>query len=102
MQNFLKKWAIALRGIKVNKYHLTILIFLVVTFFIGDSTILKRYSYDQEINRLEKEIEQNKKMREENIRKKEALKYDNESLEKFAREQYLMTKPDEDLFIIIP
>jgi cell division protein FtsB len=29
-----------------------------------------------------------------------AIKSSEESLEKYAREQYLMTKPDEELFII--
>ena len=85
---------------KVNKYYLTAIIFVVVTFFIGDSTLLRRYEYDKQINDLENEIDKYKKEMTENKQKMEALKSDNESLERFAREQYLMTKPNEELFII--
>ncbi len=85
---------------KVNKYYLTGAIFLVITFFIGDSTLLRRYEYDKQINELENEIAKYKKESEENKQKLEALKSDNESLERFAREKYLMTKPDEELFVI--
>ena len=63
---------------------------------------MKRYAYIQQINQLEREIEYYKKQREENSRKSEALHSDRESLEKFAREQFLMTKPNEDIFIITP
>ena len=85
---------------KVNKYYLTAIIFVVVTFFIGDSTLLRRYEYDKQINELENEIDKYKKEVAGNRQKMEALKSDNESLERFAREQYLMTKPNEELFII--
>lgn len=105
MNKFFKKifsFAGKFKGISINKYYVAIFIFLIVTFCIGDSTLQKRYAYDQEINRLQKEIEYYNKLKEENSRKLESLKNDNESLEKYAREQFHMTKPDEDLFIIIP
>jgi cell division protein FtsB len=38
---------------------------------------------------------------EEDKRKLYELKTDNRNLEKFAREQYRMKKPDEDLYIIL-
>ncbi len=87
---------------KVNKYYLTLLIFAVVTFFIGDSTLYQRYQYDKKIRQLHSEIREYKQKIEENKAKLNSLKMDNESLERFAREQFLMTKPDEDLYIITP
>ncbi len=93
---------IDLKSIPINKYYVTIFIFLIVTFFIGDSTVKKRYAYNQEINRLQDEIEYYKKLKEENSEKLNSLKSDDESLERYAREQFHMTKPNEDLFIIIP
>ncbi len=93
---------IDVKKIPINKYYITILIFLVVTFCIGDSTLKKRYTYNQEINRLQKEIEYYTKLKNENTEKLNSLKNDSESLERYAREQFNMTKPDEDLFIIIP
>ncbi len=85
---------------KINKYYLAVLIFVIVTFFIGDSTLYQRYKYDKQINELENEIAKYKKEREQNEKKLNALKSDNESLERFAREEFQMTKPDEELFII--
>ena len=85
---------------KINKYYLTGAIFLVFTFFIGDSTILHRFQYDRQINDLENEIAKYKKESEENKKKLELLRSDDESLERFARETYLMTKPGEELFVI--
>lgn len=38
---------------------------------------------------------------EEDRRKLHELKTDNHNLEKFAREQYRMKKPDEDIYIIL-
>ena len=85
---------------KVNKYYLTGAIFLIITFFIGDSTLLSRYKYDKQINELENEIAKYEQQIKENEQQLNALKSDNESLERFAREKYFMTKPNEDLFII--
>ncbi|MDH8701143.1 cell division protein DivIC [Dysgonomonadaceae bacterium PH5-43] len=89
----------SVRG-KINKYWLAIIIFVIVTFLLGESSIFKRLEYDKQINRLESDIEHYKNQREENEKKLESLKSDNESLEKLAREQYQMTKENEDLFII--
>jgi len=85
---------------KVNKYVVTLLIFAIVTFFVGDSTILRRIAYDKQINQLKSEIDFYTKEKEKNLEKLNAIKTSDESLEKYAREQYLMTKPNEELFII--
>ena len=85
---------------KVNKYVLVVIIFLIVTFLIGDSTILQRYEYEKQINELENEIAKCKKEETENKQKLETLGSDNDGLERFAREKYLMTKPNEELFVI--
>ena len=85
---------------KLNKYWIAIIVFVIFTFFVGESTIFNRMAYDRQINQLEKEIEFYTRQKEENLKKIEALQSDNESLEKLAREQYQMTKPNEELFII--
>ena len=85
---------------KLNKYWVAAIIFAILTFFIGDSTIFKRISYNREISVLESKIEYYTKEKEKNLEKLNAIKSNEESLEKYAREQYLMTKPDEELFII--
>ena len=85
---------------KVNKYYLTGAIFLVITFFVGDSTLFHRYEYDKQINELENEKAKYTKEINENTQKLKGLKSDSDSLERFAREKYLMTKPNEELFVI--
>jgi cell division protein FtsB len=95
MKNFL----ITLK--KLNKYWLAAIIAFIITFVIGDSTLDKRISYDREISHLKKEIENYSRLKEETKQKLEALQSDTESLEKLAREQYQMKKPDEDLYIIV-
>jgi cell division protein FtsB len=86
---------------KVNKYQFTILVFLGVTFFIGDNTLLDGIHYTKRINDLQKEVETLKKANENTLQRLNALQSDEESLEKFAREQFLMTKSDEELFLIV-
>jgi cell division protein FtsB len=99
----MKKWIDffnKLRG-KVNKYQLTVVIFLVVTFFVGDNTLLDGINYRKKIKSIQEEVEFLKKENEDKLRQLNALQGDDESLEKFAREEYLMTKPNEELFLII-
>jgi cell division protein FtsB len=88
-------------GRRVNKYWLTVITFVVITFFIGDSTILDQISYSKQINQLESEIEYYNKEKELNLEKMKAIQSNDEGLEKFAREQYHMTKADEELFLIV-
>jgi len=86
---------------KVNKYQITIVVFLVVTFFIGDNTLLDGIRYESKIKSLRSDIEFCKKENDNKLRQLNALQGDKESLEKFAREQFLMTKAGEDLFLIV-
>jgi len=99
----MKKWLdfINKHKNKVNKYQITIIIFLVVTFFVGDNTFLDGIRYEMRIKSLQNEVESLKAENEKKLQRLNTLKGDNESLEKFAREQFLMTKADEDLFLIV-
>ena len=99
MENLIQKVRAFLSG--VNKYWLTVVIFLTLTFFIGDSTIMHRISYNQQINQLKKEIDRTSEEKDRNLEKLQKLQSDNETLERFAREEFQMTKPNEELFIIV-
>ncbi len=85
---------------KINAYWLVVIVFLIVTFTMGDSSLYKRYTYDEKIRALEKEIDHYRKEIETNTRKLHNLRTDKEGLERFAREEYFMKKPDEDIYII--
>jgi cell division protein FtsB len=84
----------------LNKYWIAGIIAVVLTFLVGESSIFNRFSYDRQIRQLTKEIEIHTKQKEENEQRLRALQNDNEGLERLAREKYLMTKPNEELFII--
>ena len=84
----------------LNKYWLVTILFLAVTFFIGDSNLYSRYKYDEKIRTLENEINRYKKEVEDNKKKIKELQTEKEGLERVAREDYLMKKEDEDIFII--
>ena len=47
---------------KINAYWLVIIVFLVLTLTLGDSSLYKRYTYDQKIRSLEKEIKHYQKV----------------------------------------
>lgn len=83
-----------------NAYWLVTIVFFALTFVMGDSSLYKRYTYDEKIRSLEKEIKHYQKEIEINSKKLNDLHTDKEGLERFAREEYFMKKPNEDVFII--
>jgi len=85
---------------RVNKYWFITIIFAVVILFVGDSNLFIRFKYDDRIRFLEGEINRIRKETEANKKKIQELQTNREGLERFAREEYLMKKEDEDLFII--
>ena len=84
-----------------NKYILTILVFLVWIVLLDPNNLISRVREIRNRNRLEQEKEYYMGRIEEDRRKLNELRTSNENLEKYAREQYRMKRPDEDLFIIV-
>ncbi len=84
-----------------NRYVITILIFLVWIILLDPNNLISRAREIHTRNRLEREKEYYIGRIEEDRRKLNELRTSNETLEKYAREQYRMKKPDEDLFIIV-
>ena len=85
---------------RINAYWLVTIVFFALTFVMGDSSLYKRYTYDGKIRSLEKEIKHYQKEIEINSKKLNDLHTDKEGLERFAREEYFMKKPNEDVYII--
>ena len=85
---------------RINAYWLVTIVFFALTFVMGDSSLYKRYTYDEKIRSLEKEIKHYQKEIEINSKKLNDLHTDKEGLERFAREEYYMKKPNEDVYII--
>jgi cell division protein FtsB len=84
-----------------NKYILTAIIFIVWLLLFDSNNLLSRYKDMRELNKLRNDKEYFINRVEADSQKLKELKTDNRNLEKFAREQYRMKKPDEDLYIIL-
>jgi len=84
-----------------NKYIMTVIIFLVWILFFDSNNLIARLKELRELHKLKADREYYIKRIEIDRQKLHELKTDNHNLEKFAREQYLMKKPDEELYIIL-
>jgi len=84
----------------LNKYLIVLLVFTVFIVFFDEHNLIDRFRTYREIKSLEKEMKFYQDEIEQTKKKKNELKSNNENLEKFAREQYLLKKPNEDIFII--
>lgn len=89
------------RFLGLTAYQIIILAGLVVMlFFLSDSSVTKRIHYETQIRDLESQIEYYQKLTESDREKLHELRSNDEDLEKFARENYLMKKENEDVFIV--
>lgn len=85
----------------LNKYQLFILSALVaMLFFFSDSSVMRRIKYDREIRELKSQIQHYRNQIDTDKKKLHELQSDKNNLEKFARENYLMKKENEEVFII--
>lgn len=84
-----------------NRYVVTLILFIIWLLLLDSNNLLSRYREMKDLHKLKSDREYYLKRIEEDKRKLYELKTDDRNLEKFAREQYRMKKPDEDLFIIL-
>lgn len=84
-----------------NKYLLTIIIFVFWVVLLDSNNLISQHKEMKNLKKLRAEREYYVQRIEEDKRKLIELKTDDKNLEKFAREQYRMKKPDEDLYIIL-
>ena len=85
---------------RINAYVVVVAFFLFITFIVGDSNLYKRYTYDEKIRSLEREIDLYDKEIEMNTIKLNDIRVNREGLERYAREEFFMKRPNEDVFII--
>jgi cell division protein DivIC len=84
-----------------NKFYIASALFILWVSFFDDDNLVERFQNLREISQLKKDKEYYiQKISEDSERLKE-LKTNNENLEKYAREQFLMKKDNEDIFVIV-
>ena len=84
-----------------KKYALALIIFGLWIIVFDKNSIINRFRELNKMHQLERDKEYYETKITEDSKQLNELRTNNENLEKFAREQYLMKKPNEDLFIII-
>lgn len=89
-----------LKKIFTNKYLITGIAFAVWIMFFDRNDLPSQISRIRELNKIERN-EKNMAVQISNTQKElQLLKTNPETLEKYAREKYLMKKDNEDLYIV--
>lgn len=83
-----------------NFFFITSVLFLIWMFFINSMDVFSVLKLKSKLSELKDQKEYYLHKIESVKRDREALLNNEELLEKFARENYLMKKPDEDVFIV--
>ena len=84
-----------------NKFFLATSVFVVCLTILDSNNLIFRYKELSQLYKLKKEKEFYTEKIKTDKEKLYELKTNNQNLEKFAREQYRMKKPDEDLYILM-
>ncbi|MBQ8867989.1 MAG: septum formation initiator family protein [Bacteroidaceae bacterium] len=82
-----------------HKYWVVTIAFVAIIGVLDENSLLRRAAHKYEIATLKSEIEQYKEQYQEDTRRLEELDSNPETIEKIARERYLMKRPDEDVYI---
>ena len=81
------------------KYVITILLFAVVFLFIGEQSVIQFMRRGRDIRELEEQRDMYREASDKAQREIQALNQP-DSLERYAREQYFMHTPDEDIDLV--
>lgn len=84
-----------------NKYILTSILFIIWMLLFDQNNWIDRIQNMRSVNQLQKDKAYFIECIDEDSRRLEELRTDKENLEKFAREQYLMKKKNEDIILIV-
>ncbi len=84
----------------VNKYVIAVTVIVVFIVFLDQNSVMRRLKLEREIASLKKEIRHYEHLRDQSSARLESLKAGKAELERVAREEYLMKKENEDIFLI--
>jgi cell division protein FtsB len=84
-----------------NKFLVAIILFFAWIVFFDENSIVYHQRNRHRLNEMNEQKEYYREKIKEDRQKLEDLNSGTGDLEKFAREQYFMSKPDEDVFIVV-
>ncbi len=85
-----------------SKYLITVAFFIIWMLFFDPKDIASDFIRRDKLNELQNSEEHLKQLITESHKELDLLKNDVQSIEKYAREKYMMKKDNEDLFILTP
>ncbi len=88
-----------IRKVLINKYAITLMVFALLFMFFGDHSLIQYLKRAKKMRVIEAELVQT----QQEIEQAEAVMRvldDVDSLERFAREQYRMHAPNEDVYVV--
>lgn len=84
-----------------NKYFIASVLFLAWIVFFDENSFVSHAENKRRLRELNQQKEYYQERIREDKQKMEELNAGKNELEKFAREQFLMSKPDEDVYIVV-
>lgn len=84
-----------------NKYFITVILFLIWMIFFDSTSFLVINDLNKEIDKYEQQFAYYKSEYEKNDKFYKKLMNNKQEKEKFARENYFMKKPNEEIFILV-
>lgn len=95
------KTIIFLQKYILNKYTITVVAFFIWMIFFDSTSFLVINEMNQEIEKYETQLNYYKTEYEKNSKFYNKLMNNKDEKEKFARENYFMKKPSEEIFILV-
>lgn len=95
-----KELASTILNVFYVKYLLALALFAVWILFFDENNLMQHQQNRKELALLEEQVDFYKRKIDADKRKLYELQTNDANLEKFAREQFLMKKIDEDVFVI--
>lgn len=84
----------------VNLTFIAVFVFALYLFFFNENSFMQSYRYNQQIEALKAEIQQNRDTMEYYESLNNLLNTDPETMEKIVREHYHMQRTSEDVYIV--
>ena len=92
---------ITIPSVLLNKYVFTIFVFGVWMTFFDQNNFLHQYHRLRDLKEAKSKTDYYVSETNKTEKQLHDLMYNQDALERFAREKYLMKKPDEDVFVIV-
>lgn len=89
------------KNIIKSKYFITIILFIIWLVFFDQNNLIQYFKFKKQYKKLLQDKEYYLQKIKEDSEKIYELQTNAKTIEKFARENFFMKKPNEDLFIII-